>query len=114
METYQDILQSLVLTLLTAGLPILLNYLRKWLLDRVGREHLDTAAAIAKTVVMAIEQAGDKTAAEKKREAVQLMDGWLQERGINIDLVQIDALIEAAVYNELNRWQLIEPAGEKD
>jgi hypothetical protein len=64
----------------------------------------DTLEWIARTAVAAAEQAGAAgLILDKKDYAVEVSEMWLRAKGMPIDLDMVDAAIEAAVYNEINR-----------
>jgi len=82
-------------------------YLRQWLIARIGKEKLHMSSDITRAAVMAVEQQAEQygwDGAAKKEQALQLVDAWLTEHGIEIDEAKIAALIEAAVYEELQYW----------
>lgn len=59
--------------------------------------------AIVGQAVQAAEQYGGD-AEEKKRQAIGLAQKWLEDRGIYLDLHDLDAAVEAAVYSELTHF----------
>lgn len=66
---------------------------QKWLIDN-----------IIQTAVFAAEQVNLKgLVVDKKEYALSIAEKWMAEKGLNIDAHVLDAMIEAAVYEELNR-----------
>lgn len=66
---------------------------QKWLIDQ-----------IIQTAVFAAEQANIAGfVTDKKEYALGVAEQWMAEKGLNIDAHVLDAMIEAAVYAELNR-----------
>lgn len=111
-QAVQTVLETMILALVTTGLPWLGMQARQWLRERLGQQRLETAVTglevatrAAKSVVLAVEQAGGQTAADKKREAVEELEKLLHQEGIRLDVGRLGVLIEAAVYEELKRWQ---------
>ena len=65
---------------------------------------VDTLEWAARTAVSAAEQAGAAgIIKDKKAYALQVAQQWLDMKGLTVDLTAIDAAIEAAVYQEINK-----------
>jgi Bacteriophage holin of superfamily 6 (Holin_LLH) len=55
---------------------------------------------VARTAVKAAEQSGAVTLGqEKKAYAINIIEKWLESKGVTIDVDAIDAVVEAAVYD---------------
>jgi len=107
-------LESVLAGVATLVVSTLGLYLRNWLVARIGQEKLIMSGDIARAAVLAVEQQAKKygwDGESKKAEAIQLVDAWLTQHGIDIDEARVLALIEAAVYEEFNHW-LPQPAAE--
>jgi LL-H family phage holin len=113
MELVQQILSSPeFVALLIAIITAVVGFVGKSLRDLIGRkvsaEQLQLLMVIAKQAVAVAEQTGiAKTGEEKKQEAIRVAQVYLDAYGIKIDVGQIAAAIEAAVFTELTK---IEPA----
>ena len=108
-----DFLSQFLQHLLLALLPILAASAATWLLAKARQAWAqfkaskpDLAAeleSIARTVVMAAEQAGAANIIKNKKDyAIQMAQNYLSLKGLHIDLPLIDAAIEAAVYDVIN------------
>ena len=70
---------------------------------------VDTLEWVARTAVSAAEQAGAAGLIEnKKLYALSVAKQWLELKGLTVDLNAIDAAIEAAVYQEINKGKQAE------
>lgn len=109
-----DILSKFVEALLLALAPLLASLAAAWLLAVARKAWADFRAAepgksywieeIASIAVRAAEQAGMAGYVEdKKTYALHIAERWLAAKGLRIDLELIDAAIEAAVWEELNK-----------
>jgi hypothetical protein len=79
---------------------------RRWLLAHIGQKRFSLAVEIARQAVLAVEQKYGPGAGEmKKGAAVAIAEEWLLKNGITLDVQRIADLIEAAVFDELNRWR---------
>ena len=112
-----EFLSAFVSNLLMAFAPVLAAALAAWIIAEVKLAWAQFKAAkpdiadqlewAARTAVMAAEQAqAGKLAEEKKAYALEVAQQWLAMKGLNVDLTAIDAAIEAAVYDEINRNKL--------
>lgn len=111
------ILTDIMLAMITVFLPVFLSFLLRWIRDKVnymnqlmadelGASNWEFVKALADDFVLAAEQRGvwDKllsTGADKKVWVIQRMQEALRARGLNVDLEQIDAAIELAVWQAL-------------
>src|SRR5512141_661367 len=112
------LLQSALETVITVSLPIILVYLVNWINAQVrhasaklSREQLDTVYVIINQLVRAAEQSGltgqlEATGAEKKAYVLALLRQELDERGINLNLELLDAMVEAAVHDAFGKVDL--------
>ena len=109
-----DILSKFVEALLLALAPLLASLAAAWLLAAARKAWADYRAAepgkaywieeIASIAVRAAEQAGLAGYIENKKDyALHIAERWLAAKGLRIDLELIDAAIEAAVWEELNK-----------
>jgi len=109
-----DILSKFVEALLLALAPVLASLLAAWLLAVARKAWAEFKAVepgpaywieeIASIAVRAAEQAGMAGYVEdKKAYALHVAERWLAAKGVHIDLELIDAAIEAAVWEELNK-----------
>jgi len=103
-----ELVNKLLQTLLEVALPILVTALATWmvgkvveLFKRIAQKSPDAAAylmEICNTAVRAAEQIfGGEKGKEKKAYAIKLVQAYLAQIGIKLDLETIDAAIEAAV-----------------
>ncbi len=108
-----DFLSQFLQNLLLALLPILAASAATWLLAKARQVWAQFKAtkpdlateleSIARTVVMAAEQAGASQLIKNKKDyAIQMAQNYLALKGLKIDLPLIDAAIEAAVYEVIN------------
>ncbi len=113
MVDWMDVLNKVivaVLGLIAVPIGTMVGYWLKKQIDKVTAEikaaqpdTFDLLQKFALSAVQAAEQSGlVKTGEEKKAFALAQVEAWLAEFGINIDLKQVDAAIEAAVFAELN------------
>lgn len=113
-ELIAPILTNVFLTLLTAVLTAVGSYVAMWVKSRLNVSQLELLDQIAANVVLAVEQSNYgkemiNEAADKKAQAIELMNSFLAKYSITLDESQIDAAIEAAVANVINANKLIEP-----
>lgn len=110
-NVWMDFLSKLVEGVLLALAPVMAGYIASWLIAKARMawseykaQHVDYAymlESIARIAVKAAEQAQIAELIEdKKSYAVQTVQAWLDEKGFKIDLLVIEAAIEAAVYDE--------------
>lgn len=112
-EQMWELVQSLLVVVITVGLPILLGFvfaeIRKfsaiaqaWLANKIGKENYDLMIQMVYEAVQTAEQLGltdqiEDIGEAKKRFALESVQQALNARGIYIDVNEIDAAIEAAV-----------------
>ena len=77
---------------------ILTAFLAPYLKAKMDAEKLNKLGALAQRFVLAAEQLIGPGNGQKKKEQVQ---DWLEERGYNVSLDEVDSAIEAAV-KEMN------------
>jgi hypothetical protein len=95
---------------LAVALPYLLIEVIKWVrakkseaFARVSNEQRQMIEQAVRTAVLAAEQLGLAGKVEDKfRYAWHVADGWLMDRGLNIDADMLESAIEAAVFSEFN------------
>lgn len=102
-----EMLNQALLSLVLAVVWLFFFYGAKFLRQRLSAEQLAVAKSLVAQAVLAAEQYGGP-GTEKKKTAVMLADNWLQARGYKVDLNSLDAAIEAAVYEEINRFLAID------
>ncbi len=111
-----ELVNKLLQTLLEVALPILVTAAATWmvgkaveLFKRIAMKNPDVAAylmEICNTAVRAAEQIfGGEKGKEKKAYAIKLVEAYLAQLGVKLDLATIDAAIEAAVL-EMN-WEMM-------
>lgn len=111
MELVSQILSSPeFVALLIAVITAVIGFVGKSLRDLIGRkvtaEQLQLLMVIARQAVAVAEQTGiAATAEEKKAEAIRVAQVYLNAYGIKIDVGQISAAIEAAVFTELTQFE---------
>lgn len=109
-----DILASLGIEIAKALLPVLVASLvglaLAWGKAQLAKarqydpDTFDQLTYIAENAVHAAEQAGlSGLVKDKKAYALNIAEKWLATKNINIDLHLIDAAIEAAVWQEINK-----------
>ena len=109
-----DFLSRFLADLLSALLPVVASALAAWLIAQARllwtRARVEQPAAVevaeylARLAVRAAEQAGAAQLIASKRDyALTLLEEWLETRGIRLDAHALAGLIEAAVYQEINR-----------
>ena len=116
-EVVLEFISLLAESLLNMVLPVLASLASAWLFAKVKEayaklkekysDELYFLEEIAQMAVLAAEQSGLAGAIEdKKAYALDLVENALRERGINIDVSEIEAAIEAAVMGEFNRGKV--------
>ena len=117
-----ELVNKMLQTCLEVALPILVSALATWMVGkvvelfrRIAQKSPDAAAylmEICSTAVRAAEQIfGGEKGKEKKRYAIKVVEAYLKQVGIHLDLETIDAAIEAAVL-EMN-WEMTWKFDEK-
>lgn len=122
------VLNQVLIAVITASTPIVvamvvlaLNQLRAKLQAQAGEHRWQQVSAIVAAAVAAAEQTGlsgeiRKSGVEKKAFAVAAAQKWLDEKGIQLDVADLSARIETAVYQEINLPQkavAVEAIGHK-
>lgn len=104
----QEILQKIVevAVLFLLGLAMWFVSAQKERLKKLADlDELRLAGEIARIVVWAAEQANVAGFVQNKKDyALRLMQEWLEKKGVKLDLLAIEALVEAAV-KEMNDAQ---------
>ena len=111
-----ELVNKLLQTLLEVALPILVTAAATWMVGKVveifkkiAMKNPDVAAylmEICNTAVRAAEQIfGGEKGKEKKAYAIKLVEAYLAQLGVKLDIGTIDAAIEAAVL-EMN-WEMM-------
>lgn len=115
-----SLLQVTLETMIVIVLPILLTSLVKWINAQISsaraqmsREQLVLVETLIKQFVRAAEQSGltgqlKAAGAEKKAFVIALISAELAERGIDLNLETLDAMIEAAVNEAFGKIE-VEP-----
>jgi len=111
LDLLSSVLQKVLEIVLPALFTIAAGYVIVWFRAKVAQarakltdEQNWIVDQIINTAILAAEQARLKDILVNKKEyALNIAEVWLAQKGIKIDLNQIDALIEAAVFNEFNR-----------
>jgi hypothetical protein len=96
------------------ALVTIAGWLGKTLVSFVNKkltaEQIAVLMKVAAISVAVAEQTGlGKTAEEKKAEAMFVAQTYLDAYGIKVNAEQLSAAIEAAVFNEINKWETPEP-----
>lgn len=107
-EILTPILENVLAGVATLAIGAISYYLRAWLLARIGQENLTMATAIVRAAVLAVEQESIKygwDSDEKKEQATQIVQIWLNENGIQLDASRVAEAIESAVFAEINKWR---------
>ena len=98
--------QELGMEALAIILPVVIvaaaHYLRRLLIAKIGAEQFEQARSWAQKAVRAAEMIA-KNNPEKFIYAVDLLASAAKRRGINLDALEIQALIEASV-REMKQW----------
>lgn len=117
-----EIVNKMLQTCLEVALPILVSALATWMVGKVVElfkkikmKNPDAAAylmEICSTAVRAAEQIfGGEKGKEKKKYAIKVVENYLAQMGLHLDVETIDAAIEAAVLemNWEHMWKFDEP-----
>jgi len=103
---FQQFLMVMLPVLATAAAGALVALVKKWWAEAKAMyptemEQLEWAAGVA---VKAAEQAGAAGLIdEKKAYAMQVVEEWLSSKGLKLDVVLIEAAVEAAVLEKVNK-----------
>jgi len=104
-------LLNLLVIVIGLAVPVLAGYAAKWLKAQADKathyvqpDILSEIEYVAQQAVHAAEQCGlAGQITDKKKYAIEVAQNWLKLKGITIDLAALDAAIEAAVWNEINK-----------
>lgn len=101
---FGQFMANLIMALIAVAIPVIGAAVRNLLARMKGSKEFETAYQLINMAVLAAEQAGMSGAIENKKDyALAVAQDLLNDRGIKMDLSAIDAAVEAAVANELNR-----------
>lgn len=118
-----NLISKILQAVLEAALPVLAASLAAWLLAKTAEifrklkeKNPDVYASlynIANVAVHSAEQLiGSKKGREKKEYAKNIIEKYLDSRGIHLDLDLIEAAIESAVYNMNSyHYEIVEDNG---
>lgn len=105
---------NMLVALVTILVPLIGTAVRSLVKNNANNTQFLTLIEIARTAVLAAEQAGlAGLIVDKKEAAVSYAQAMLADRGMSIDVSALDAAIEAAVANELNRYAINEANYQK-
>ena len=105
---------NMLITLVAFLVPLIGGAVRGFIKSKASDTQFQTLMAIAKTAVLAAEQAGlAGVVGDKKASALKAAQAMLKDRGLSVDIVALDAAIEAAVATELNSYAINEAAYAK-
>jgi hypothetical protein len=113
---WNEILGAVLQAVLIAVIPTLAAAAFKWLWAKASTvwaelsERYPTVTDLlrdaARVAVQAAEQQGAAgLITDKKKYALEIAEKWLAEHGVVLDLDLVSAAIEAAVFDELNRYK---------
>jgi len=116
-EVLLEFVSLLAESLLNWLLPVVASMAAAWLFAKAKEawaklkaakpEEIELLEKIARMAVLAAEQSGLSGAIQdKKAYALDLVENALLERGIKVNIHEIEAAIEAAVMNEFNRGKV--------
>lgn len=108
MDELWSVVNEALITLLVALIALLSWYVRQWLQQKLDAGQLDIVTQVVGVAVRSAEQLGESNE-DKKRMAIRVAEEWLVTRGIRLDLNALDAAVEAAVYQELKQFPVVEP-----
>lgn len=120
---WNEITGEMLTAVLKVILPVCVALILKWgaeLWLKVKASKPDLAEILsyaARTAVFAAEQVfGSGHGEEKRSYAIEFMQNYLAERGLNINVDVIVSSIESAVWCYLNQWksQMPEPEGGQE
>lgn len=105
---------NILITLVTIFVPLIGAAVRNLVTANKDDKRFQTLMAVASMAVMAAEQAGlAGLVSDKKAAAIDFAEALLADRGMTVDLNALDAAIEAAVADELNRPAINESSYQK-
>lgn len=109
MESIWDIVNPAITAVVVALVGVLIAQGIAWLRRRTSQEQLVLIQWIVSQAVNMAEQIGADNA-DKKRLAIEHAQALLEKYGIKLDLVVLEAAIEAAVFSELKKFKQPQPA----
>ncbi len=120
-ETFISSLAEAVLPVLASGIAALLGWLLTqasiWVKARINETQMGVVVQVVQIAVAAAEQMGaTKAIRDKKQYAVNQAQRMLDARGIKISASEIEAQVEAEVFNAINkfpRYETVFEAGEE-
>lgn len=93
-----ELITKLVESVVTVAIILITAYVISWLKNKVGEDKYNQIVAFAETCVRSAEKIYTvEEWAQKKRYAVQLVRDKAAELGLNINEIEINAIIEGAV-----------------
>lgn len=111
MQPIIDAVVSVCAQILIVCAPIVAAFAARWLLAqarlmaaRLSQEQLRDLETVAVMAVKGAEQLklADRIS-DKKNYATQVVEAYLRERGVKLNVTAIEAAIESAVWDEFNR-----------
>ena len=114
MDVLGPAITTVLLNVLIAVLTAVGGYIVMLVKSKLNASQLELLQQIAGDVVLSVEQSNYgkemiNEAADKKSQAIVLMNSFLKKYSITLSEQQIDAAIEAAVANVINANKLVEP-----
>lgn len=113
MVDWNTVAGEIITAILRIMIPVVIALIAKWAGDfwiRLKSTKPDVAEVLSYAVRMAVSAAeqifGSGHGEEKKERAVEIVTEYLYEHGIVLNIEIIQDAVEAAVFNELNRWKL--------
>jgi LL-H family phage holin len=102
---YTEILNTIIMTVITVGLPLLITFIFKYLNAKIGTEkmaqieqEINNASILAEAAVVYIQQKyPDITNGEKLKFASEWLATEANNRGISLSAEQIEGYLEAAL-----------------
>lgn len=110
---WKEVLSTFVTVFLTALAPVLASIVTAWVLQqyklvraRMSKSQLEWLDMVASFAVLAAEQAKVANLVGEKRDyAIAIVEAQLAKYGYTFDVDVIEAAIEKAVFEELNRYK---------
>ncbi len=101
---YTDILTMIIQSIIIPLLILGAREVRKWIDANLNEKQQDLMILMVRTAVLATEQIG-LSGAEAKKLAIDMAETELTKQGIIIDANRLGNMIEAALYDEINRFK---------
>jgi hypothetical protein len=106
MEAFvQEIIALVLLPALALGVRWVVRDLIAWYERRPAAEQELIRAAVRAGVYAAEQLGRTRLVGEKRQFALETADRLLQRQGIHVHVADLTALIEATVYDEINRYR---------